>query len=145
VLFPIVAATMAMTTPPHGRRRALLAIATLGSIALYDVIKAVVARPRPQVGHLVITATGFSFPSGHATQSAAAYGAIALVVRARYGARTGRWAVGLAVVVTATVGLSRVYLGVHWPSDVVAGWLLGTAWLWCCATTLTALLGAPNT
>jgi undecaprenyl-diphosphatase len=115
----------------RARHRVALATVVVGAVVLYDTVKFVVGRPRPPADvQLVITATGSAFPSGHATASAAAYGAIALVVWARWGARAGRGAMAAAVVITAVVGFSRVYLGVHWPTDVVAGWCAGAAWLW---------------
>jgi membrane-associated phospholipid phosphatase len=119
------------------RPLAILAAAQLGSIALYDLIKPLVARPRPAVGQLVATATGFSFPSGHATQATAVLGALAYLASAW----TPRWSVKVAVwaaaaIAVVLVGFSRVYLGVHWASDVIGGSALGGLWLAAVATTM---------
>jgi undecaprenyl-diphosphatase len=107
----------------------LLVAAYAGSVALYDVIKPLVARPRPAIGALVATATGYAFPSGHATQAAAVYGALIIVCLRPASAARFAQAAAAAVVAVLLVGVSRVYLGVHWATDVLAGWALGTLWL----------------
>ncbi|MFJ8431217.1 phosphatase PAP2 family protein [Kitasatospora sp. NPDC094019] len=85
-------------------------------------------RPRPPVVDWAFTAHGFAFPSGHAFTAALSAGLLALaVVRARPGA--ARPAVAAAAVFAVLIGCTRVYLGVHWPLDVLAGWLLAAAWL----------------
>lgn len=106
-----------------------LGAAQLGAIALYDLVKVLVARPRPEIGDMVASATGYAFPSGHATQSVAVWGALALVLLPQL-PRSRQITVGAAAVTVALlVGLSRVYLGVHWTTDVVGGWVLGALWL----------------
>lgn len=92
------------------------------------IIKWIVGRDRPDEVVRLVTATGSAFPSGHATQAAAMYGTLAALWMARSPGRprrSGIVAVAAAVVVALLVGISRVYLGVHWTSDVVVGWLLG--------------------
>ncbi len=106
----------------------LLVAAWGGAIGLYNLTKYVVDRPRPPADIWLTHVTSTSFPSGHATQSLATFVALALVgalwlPRAR---RPGRV---LALVLAAAVGCSRVYLGVHWATDVAAGWLIGGAWV----------------
>ncbi|MEV4559258.1 phosphatase PAP2 family protein [Kitasatospora sp. NPDC049285] len=97
-------------------------------------------RPRPPVSDWATSASGFAFPSGHAFTSALAAGLLAFAATRAYRVPP-RTTAALAAAFTAAVGLSRIYLGVHWPLDVLAGWLLATAWL-----TLTgALLGARAT
>jgi undecaprenyl-diphosphatase len=95
---------------------------------LASVAKTVVGRPRPPIGVRLITESEPSFPSGHATDSAACYLALALLVAVfvlrRPLARVA--VVAMAGVMTALVGASRLELGVHWPTDVLAGWALGT-------------------
>jgi membrane-associated phospholipid phosphatase len=111
----------------------LIAAVVLGGAQLLETsAKVIVARPRPPSTLWAhdMSAGGFSFPSGHATLAAAGYGLIAALL-VRYlrpvRARAAVWVA--AATATATVGLSRVYLGVHWLSDVLAGWLVGTVWL----------------
>lgn len=107
----------------------LLAVVSAGAAGLDVVAKAVVARPRPPAVFAIATAPGYAFPSGHTVQ-AAAYGCLAYLI-----ARTLRsWQVKTAVwsaalILAALIGLSRVYLGVHWLTDVLGGWALATAWL----------------
>lgn len=98
------------------------------------------ARPRPDlVEHLDITHTA-SFPSGHAVAITVAYFTLAaLVIRFFDDLRVRIYVVCVAVAIAILVGLSRIYLGVHWPSDVAAGWALGVAWAslaWLSASTL---------
>ncbi len=113
---------------------AQLALSLGGAIALYDLIKPLVGRPRPHVGQLVTTATGYAFPSGHATQTAA----VAVTLAALGAASTGSWTRKVtiwsaAALVCLLVGFSRIYLGVHWPTDVLAGFALGALWAATCA------------
>ena len=111
---------------------AMLASALLGAIALYTSGKALTGRVRPQLDPLVVEES-LSFPSGHSTQAAAVWLALAAVavawlpptgnVRRR---RRLVWAGALAIAVA--VGFSRIYLGVHWLTDVLAGLALGAGW-----------------
>lgn len=101
-----------------------------GIAAVIVIAKAAVARQRPALPYAVMPVDGFSFPSGHAT-GAAAVGLLAAwmvcrwVVR-RWAARVAVWTTTIAVI--ALIGFSRCYLGVHFVTDVLAGWLLGAAW-----------------
>lgn len=114
----------------HDSRRAFaLAGSYVGALVLYDVIKILVARPRPSLAERLSSVTGWSFPSGHATQSVAFWGMLAVAVSAGRSAAVRRALWVGAIAIALAVGLSRVYLGVHWISDVVAGWTLGAAWL----------------
>jgi undecaprenyl-diphosphatase len=80
------------------------------------------------VPHLV-DVTSTSFPSGHATDSALVYLTLAALLARTVPERVLRlYLIGIAILLTLLIGSSRVYLGVHWPSDVVAGWTLGAAW-----------------
>jgi len=117
-----------------GRRwDAVFAVATLLGDAADVVLKVVVARPRPGVEFArdYETLLTFSFPSGHATHTFIFYGYLIVVVAALPVGATWRRAAqaALALLIVLT-GLSRVYLGAHWPSDVVGGWLLGALMLW---------------
>ncbi len=109
----------------------LLGVVGVGGIAIMVLtIKALVGRPRPLPPFAVIDVGGFSFPSGHATGAAAAAVLCAWMV-AHWVIRSWRWRVAAwatAIAFVGAVGFSRVYLGVHYVSDVMAGWLLGSAW-----------------
>ncbi len=104
-----------------------IALGSAGAAAA--IAKQIVGRARPSAGVRLVSETGPSFPSGHATDSTAFYVALALIVAIfvlrKPLARVVT--VGAGLVVSLGVGLSRLVLGVHWPTDVVAGWALGTA------------------
>jgi undecaprenyl-diphosphatase len=112
---------------PLGIRAWIPLLAVVGADGLQNAIKAIVNRPRPSVTHLEHV-TSSSFPSGHATQCTAFLVALVALVYSAASDR-GRMAAALcAVVLVCAVGASRVYLGVHYPTDVVAGIILGGAW-----------------
>jgi membrane-associated phospholipid phosphatase len=106
-----------------------LALAVGGATLTSTVIKLLVARPRPAKGALV-HALGYAFPSGHSTTAAAAWLSAAVVLASLTPRTALRVVIGtVAAVVVVLVGVSRVYLGVHAPTDVLGGWALGTLWL----------------
>lgn len=111
------------------RHAAVMAGAVLLAWLSSDVTKMLLDRPRPDlVPHGAYVYSG-SFPSGHSTLATATYLTLAMLVASlEPRRRTKALAYGLAGIVLVGVGLSRVYLGVHWPSDVLAGWCLGSAW-----------------
>ncbi|TXC68114.1 phosphatase PAP2 family protein [Sphingorhabdus soli] len=110
----------------------LLGATISGSVAV-ALLKGFFVRPRPiLVDHLVIEHSA-SFPSGHAANSAIVYLTIAaLFMRIEPDLRTRLFVLMAAILLTLAIGISRVALGVHWPSDVLAGWMFGAAWasLW---------------
>lgn len=111
-----------------------LAVVCGGNLALTSLcnwlIKQLVQRPRPGVLRLV-EESGYSFPSGHSCCSMAFYGLLAIILLARLRGKKRKWiAAGLGLLVLA-IGLSRVYVGVHYASDVLAGWCGGFVWLGC--------------
>lgn len=113
----------------RGDRAAALAVvvAIAGGYVLFHVIKPIVDRPRPP--HQVVRASGQSFPSGHATSSMVTYGMLAVLAWRWWSRRVAVAVTALAVLVVVVVAFSRVVLSVHYPSDVITGWLLGGCWL----------------
>ncbi|MCU1451806.1 MAG: putative DedA/PAP2 family phospholipid acid phosphatase [Acidimicrobiales bacterium] len=142
VLAPVVVATGLVARWRTGSWLVLAFLVTTvaGAAALYSIDKALVARPRPLL-HPLVHATNYGFPSGHATQATAVYGAIAFLASRRRS--TGRLAWPAAGLVVAMVAFSRVYLGVHWTSDVLAGIALGGAWAASEVTTYRAMTASP--
>jgi len=118
----------------------LLLWATLGALVLNTLLKHLFDRPRPRIFSWGTHALTTSFPSGHAMSAAAIYGTVALLA-ARLARRRGvRAAVYAACsVVVALVAFSRLYLGVHYPTDVLAGLVIGAAWASFCAAALEAV------
>lgn len=111
------------------REAAVMVLAPGGGILLSQGLKSLFGRDRPEEAWRLVEAVNASFPSGHAMLSAVVYLTLgALVARFAKRRRVKAFAMTGAVIVALLVGLSRVYLGVHWPSDVLAGWCLGAAW-----------------
>jgi undecaprenyl-diphosphatase len=116
------------------KRAALLILAAVGGgLLLSTLLKEVFSRPRPDLvphGSYVYTA---SFPSGHSMMSAATYLTLgALLARVQPRRRLKIYILSVAILLTLVVGFSRVYLGVHWPTDVLAGWSVGAVWALLC-------------
>ncbi|WP_347060068.1 phosphatase PAP2 family protein [Blastococcus sp. HT6-30] len=132
VSLTLVVVALAVT----GSRRPVLfvLVTVLGELGLYFVVSRTVDRARPSVADLTAgLATNASWPSGHVAAAAALYGALAALVvtlaRGRW-----RWAVlAVPVLVAPAVGLARIYVAAHYPTDVLAGLVLGTAWVLVCA------------
>ncbi|MDK1349145.1 phosphatase PAP2 family protein [Streptomyces sp. 378] len=104
-------------------------ITALGAMGLNAVIKELVGRLRPVVEEPLSHQSGMSFPSGHALGSAVVYGVLLLVFLPVTRPRARPVFAGVMVTAVVVVGLTRIALGVHYPSDVLAGWLLGLVWL----------------
>ncbi len=129
VLLPLVAVVAIVLIVRGARTPAgLLIVIWAGAIELYSLAKNVVDRPRPPMHLWLTSASSSSFPSGHATQSLSTFAALALV-SAAVAPIARRPGLALAAVVAAGVGWSRVYLGVHWATDVLAGWLAAACWV----------------
>lgn len=113
---------------------AFMVVAVAGGMVISHLLKEVFDRPRPDIDHAVLVFTA-SFPSGHATLSAVTFLTLAaLLTRIRARRAVKLYFVSLAVALTVLTGLSRIYLGVHYPSDVLAGWCVGSAWVMLCWT-----------
>jgi membrane-associated phospholipid phosphatase len=116
---------------------ALMGAALGGGELLNWALKATFERPRPAFADPLATAAGFSFPSGHAMISLTVYGALAFVAAASVRSRRAQVLVGVsALVLVVAIGFSRIYLGVHYASDVLAAYAAGLAWLMLCALAL---------
>lgn len=117
------------------RRRALaalVAVSVLGGVAISNLLKMVFDRDRPDLPTSVRVFTS-SFPSGHATLSAISFLTLgALLAQTSPDPRVKAYFAILAILLTIAVGISRVYLGVHFASDVLAGWCVGSAWALLC-------------
>jgi undecaprenyl-diphosphatase len=105
-----------------------LLVASIGSLVLQGTMKLFFARPRPQLPYAHVLPDS-SFPSGHTMNAVVFYGAVALLLWSIHGRRVGLAAVAVATVIALGVGISRIYLGYHYLTDVVGGILAGLAWL----------------
>jgi undecaprenyl-diphosphatase len=107
--------------------------ATLSGWALYGLLKFLFQRARPRVIPRLMRGGGwYAFPSGHASLAPLVFGLGALIWAAPWPRATRLWLLGAASVLSILIAFSRVYLGLHWPSDALGGLLLGTGWaaLW---------------
>jgi undecaprenyl-diphosphatase len=106
-----------------------LLVSAIGGGLLVRAAKHLIERPRPEVVERVVEATGYSFPSGHSMGAAAVYLAIALTLRRHLAVRRWWLAMTGASLLVGLIALSRVYLGVHYASDIAAGAAFGAAWV----------------
>ncbi len=116
----------------HRHREATsLGLATVGAVGLNYLLKEVFARARPALWDYIVHAVHYSFPSGHAMVSTAVYGYIGYVLAKEF----PQWRkpiVAATVALILAIGFSRLYLGVHWPTDVLVGYAAGLLWLIVC-------------
>ncbi|WP_425505076.1 phosphatase PAP2 family protein [Sphingobium limneticum] len=119
-----------------GRRKGAywLAVMMAGGTALNLILKQIFVAPRPDLLPHLDNVHSYSFPSGHAAGNMMFFGALAMLV-------AHRSAYVAAAAMIALIGISRVWLGVHWPSDVTAGWIEGLGWLAFCRLWLPARRG----
>jgi undecaprenyl-diphosphatase len=131
VMVLAIAGFLAMTRKGHAALFVLVSVA--GGVLISQTMKWAFARPRPDLvphGAEVFTA---SFPSGHSMMSAVVYLTLGALLARTQADRTAKtYVLATAVLLTVLVGVSRVYLGVHWPTDVLAGWALGGVWALLC-------------
>ena len=122
----------------------VMAVAVLGAWASTDLTKVLYGRPRPDLVPHEAYVYSASFPSGHSTMSTAAFLTLAMLIASLEPLRRSKaLALVIAGLVVVGVGFSRVYLGVHWPTDVLAGWCLGSVWAFAGWIALRAL-NAPT-
>lgn len=127
----VIAAIIAILLFRKERASAIyMAVTGVGGAVLNVGLKLLYARARPDVDTAIAVAQGHSFPSGHAMGSFIILGAVAyLVLRQKFPWKVKSVLLAIIVTLILLVGLSRVYLGVHWSSDIIAGWCAGTVWL----------------
>ncbi|MGA1798246.1 phosphatase PAP2 family protein [Sphingomonas sp. 4RDLI-65] len=115
---------------------AIVAASVSGNV-IVELVKLQIGRPRPDIVAHLVTVSHMSFPSGHSANSAIVYLTLAgLASQVTQDRATRRYLLVVAILLVGAIGCSRVYLGVHWPSDVLAGWSFGTLWAlaWWLAT-----------
>ena len=118
---------LALTGKRHAAAMVMLSVAS--GILASSLLKWGFARPRPDVVPHAVAVSTLSFPSGHAMLSAVVYLTLgALMARSQSSLRVKAYLLCVAAMFTVLIGISRVYLGVHWPTDVLAGWALGASW-----------------
>jgi undecaprenyl-diphosphatase len=114
----------------------------VGGMIVGDLLKELFQRPRPEIVPHLAYASNTSFPSGHSMMSALTYLTLAaLLARSQERKRLKAYFFLLATSITLMVGASRVYLGVHWPTDVLAGWMAGAIWAMLCSVAARWLQG----
>lgn len=131
VLLPLVLVTLVVMLGTGVRRNAILLIIVLSGAALLEVaLKLAFHRARPQPFFDLKVPGSYAFPSGHALVALCFYTALAWMVSARLASRWSRVAVWMAAaLLIGLIGLSRIYLGVHYPSDVLGGYAVGLVWM----------------
>jgi membrane-associated phospholipid phosphatase len=145
ILAPIaVVVALVLRMRGHRSDALLVSATTLGALVLGPLLKTVIERPRPTGDH-VVQVNSWAYPSGHSLTSMAVLGVLT-VLAVRHirllAARAAATATGVLLI--AAVGVSRVYLGVHWPTDVLAGWLIGSMLLALCLILFGGRRAAPR-
>lgn len=129
-----------LTLTRHKYSALLLLVATVGGMFLDTVLKVRFDRPRPHVFTWGEEVSSASFPSGHAMSATIVYSTVAYLAARLQRRRWARWAtLLLAALIIVLIATSRMYLGVHYPSDVLAGAIVGLAWAAFCMATLEAI------
>ncbi|PXX65336.1 undecaprenyl-diphosphatase [Nocardia tenerifensis] len=135
VAMTIVATLSVIVFAWRGYRReaVLVTVVGLGSWVLVDGGKNLIGRARPPIAEHIVVKTNYAYPSGHSLGSMAVIGILAVLLIPRLRRPAMRWIAAIAAAIfVAAVGLSRIYLGVHWPTDVLGGWSLGALLVLVC-------------
>jgi undecaprenyl-diphosphatase len=145
VLMIVCIAALFLTLTRHKYSALLLLVATAGGLALDMILKLRFDRPRPHLFTWGTNAVSSSFPSGHAMSATIVYSTVAYLAARLQKRVWARWlTMLLAIIVIFLICLSRLYLGVHYPSDVLAGVIIGLAWAGFCMATLEAIQRFAN-
>src|SRR3954468_10842147 len=140
VMMIVAIAGLFLVLTSHKYSAILLLSSAAGGIVLNGVLKIGFNRPRPAIFLPEVHTVSSSFPSGHAMSAAIVYSTVAYLAARLHRRRWARWLVMTAAfIVIALISVSRLYLGVHYPSDVVAGLAIGLAWAGFCMATLEAI------
>ena len=140
VLMIVVVAALFLALSERKYSAILLLVAAGGGLLLNGALKIGFDRPRPSIFLPAVHAVSSSFPSGHAMSSAIVYGTVAYLAARLQRRRWARWLVmAFALAVIVLISFSRMYLGVHYPTDVVAGVVIGLAWAGFCMAALEAV------
>ena len=119
----------------HRSEATTIAVTGAGALGLNILLKQLFARARPQIWERTVDVKFYSFPSGHAMISMVIYGLLGYLLGSRF-PKQRWWIYSLTVILVAVIGLSRLYLGVHWPTDIIAGYTAGLVWLIACIYSL---------
>jgi undecaprenyl-diphosphatase len=111
------------------RHMLLLQSAVLGAYVLDQAAKLAYAQPRPPAAWMAVPAVGYGFPSGHTALSAMYIALAHFIARLQPRWRTKVFVYAAGFTIAVLIAISRVYLGVHWPTDVIGGWALAAAWI----------------
>ncbi len=129
ILLFIIIMVIYLTLTARFNMAHMIVLAAITSSITSSIIKRIVQRPRPELWLPYTELNSYSLPSGHAVTTVAIYG-MALFFLAESYPKAKRLIYALGGVILFLIGLSRVYLGVHWPSDILVGWLIGGLILW---------------
>lgn len=129
LLFVTISTAVFLGLRGNRRLMVILLVSVIGAFLFSELFKVVIARPRPVLVPAETYVRNFSFPSGHSLAAAATYLTLGILLGL---SQSRLWQkayfIILALLLTVAVGFSRVYLGVHWPSDVLGGWTVGIVW-----------------
>ena len=140
IIMVVLLASVFLWLTQHKWSVYVLLIVVLGGKLLNTLLKGSFARERPSIVESITDVSSLSFPSGHAMSSIVAYGSIAYLITRLEPSKPLRNAVWIfAALLIVAIGVSRMYLGVHYPSDVVGGYLAGLAWIGLVATSIKAI------